>query len=265
MTPEQLAREQIDALLAAAGWAVQDYVAYNPAAARGIALREVPLKSGRCDYLLIVDRGPLGVIEAKRAGTLLVGVAEQSAHYAAQLPAFFKVSASELPFAYESTGTETFFRDTRDPASRSRYVFAFHQPETLAMWAAQPDTLRERLNHLPALITTRMRDCQIEAVTNLEASLATDHPRALVQMATGSGKTYTAISAIYRLLKYAKAKRVLFLVDRGNLGTGAMREFNDYIAPDDGRKFTELYNVQLMQNNRFDDVCKVTICTIQRM
>ena len=84
-------------------------------------------------------------------------------------------------------------------------------------------------------------------------------------MATGSGKTYTAITTIYRLLKYAKAKRVLFLVDRGNLGTGAMREFNDYVAPDDGRKFTELYNVQLMQSNRFDGVCKVTVCTIQRM
>lgn len=264
-TPEQLARQQIDAMLVAAGWAVQDYAAYNPSASIGIALREVPLKSGRCDYLLIINRQPVGVIEAKRAGTLLVGVAEQSAHYAVQLPAFFKVTASELPFAYESTGTETYFRDARDPAPRSRPVFSFHQPATLAAWAAEADTLRARLQHLPPLATTRMRDCQIEAVKNLDTSLAQDRPRALIQMATGSGKTYTAITAIYRLLKHAKAKRVLFLVDRGNLGTGAMREFNDYIAPDDGRKFTELYNVQLMQNNRFDDVCKVTICTIQRM
>jgi type I restriction enzyme R subunit len=264
-TPEQLARQQIDAMLVAAGWAVQDYAAYHPAAARGIALREVPLKSGRCDYLLLHDRQPLGVIEAKRSGTLLAGVAEQSAHYAAQLPAFFKLSASELPFAYESTGTETFFRDARDPAPRSRPVFAFHQPDTLAGWATEPDTLRTRLRHLPALDTARMRACQIEAVTNLDASLADDRPRALIQMATGSGKTYTAITTIYRLLRYGKAKRVLFLVDRGNLGSGAMREFADYIAPDDGRKFTELYNVQLMQNNRFDGVCKVTICTIQRM
>ena len=264
-TPEQLARRQIDAMLVAAGWSVQDYAAYNPSAARGIALREVPLKSGRCDYLLIVDRQPLGVIEAKRTGTLLAGVAEQSAHYAAQLPAFFKVSASELPFTYESTGTETFYRDSCDPAPRSRPVFAFHQPDTLAAWAAEPDTLRTRLQHLPALDTTHLRDCQIEAVTNLDASLADDRPRALIQMATGSGKTTTAITTIYRLLKYGKARRVLFLVDRGNLGSGAMREFADYIAPDDGRKFTELYNVQLMQTNRWDPVCKVTICTIQRM
>ena len=207
-TPEQLARQQIDAMLVAAGWAVQDYAAYSPGAARGIALREVPLKSGRCDYLLICDRQPVGVIEAKRTGTLLVGVAEQSAHYAAQLPAFFKLSAAELQFAYESTGTETFFRDSRDPAPRSRPVLAFHQPDTLAAWAAEPDTLRARLQHLPVLVTTRMRDCQIEAVTNLDASLAKDRPRALIQMATGSGKTTTAITTIYRLLKYAKAKRV---------------------------------------------------------
>ncbi|HEY8708575.1 MAG TPA: hypothetical protein VIM34_11315 [Burkholderiaceae bacterium] len=95
-SPEQIARLQIDAMLTAAGWAVQDYAAYDPGAARGIALCEVPLRSGRCDYLLLHDRQPLGVIEAKRAGTLLVGVAEQSAHYAVHLPAFFKVSASEI-------------------------------------------------------------------------------------------------------------------------------------------------------------------------
>ena len=108
-TPEQLARQQIDELLVAAGWSVQDYSAYQPNAARGVAMREVPLASGRCDYLLLVDRQPLGVIEAKRSGTLLAGVAEQSAHYAASLPAFFKLQANELPFAFESTGTETFF------------------------------------------------------------------------------------------------------------------------------------------------------------
>ena len=175
-TPEQLARQQIDALLAAAGWSVQDYSAYQPNAARGVALREVPLASGRCDYLLLVDRQPLGVIEAKRSGTRLVGVAEQSAHYAVNLPAFFQLQANELPFAYESTGTETFFRDARDPAPRSRPVFAFHQPATLAAWAAEPDTLRARLQHLPALIETNMRACQVEAVTHLDASFAQDKP-----------------------------------------------------------------------------------------
>lgn len=264
-TPEQLARRQIDALLTAAGWIVQDYSAYQPSAARGIALREVPLASGRCDYLLLVDRQPLGVIEAKRSGTLLTGVAEQSAHYAVNLPAFFKLQASALPFAFESTGTETFFRDARDPAPRSRPVFAFHQPATLAAWAAEPDTLRARLQRLPTLIETNMRACQVEAVTNLDDSFAQDKPRALIQMATGAGKTYTAISFIYRLIKHAGAKRVLFLVDRSNLGKQTAQEFAQYTTPDDGRKFTELYNVQHMTGGALDGVCRVTVCTIQRL
>ena len=265
ITPEQLARQQIDTLLIAAGWSVQDYTAYQPNAARGVALREVPLASGRCDYLLLVDRQPLGVIEAKRSGTLLVGVAEQSAHYAASLPAFFKVMANELPFAYESTGTETFFRDARDPAPRSRPVFAFHQPATLAALAAEPDTLRARLQRLPPLIETNLRACQVEAVKNLDASFAQDKPRALIQMATGAGKTTTAISFIYRLIKHAGAKRVLFLVDRSNLGKQTAQEFAQYTTPDDGRKFTELYNVQHMTGGSLDGVARVTVCTIQRL
>ncbi|MBI2292078.1 MAG: restriction endonuclease subunit R, partial [Betaproteobacteria bacterium] len=150
MTPEQQARQQIDAQLVACGWVIQDYTQFNPAAAHGIALREVPLKSGQCDYLLLVDRKPVGVIEAKKEGTLLSGVAEQTAHYAVNLPAFFKVTRDELPFLYESTGVETFFRSTLDPEPRSRHVFAFHKPESLMEWASQADTLRARLAQMPA-------------------------------------------------------------------------------------------------------------------
>ncbi|MDD3179246.1 MAG: hypothetical protein PHQ04_02725 [Opitutaceae bacterium] len=118
MTPEAQARQQIDAMLVAAGWTVQDYKALNLAAARGIALREVPLKTGPCDYLLLVDRVPVGVIEAKKAGTTLSGVVEQSGSYAENLPDFLAnlIPGSKLlPFAYESTGIETFFRDEREP------------------------------------------------------------------------------------------------------------------------------------------------------
>jgi type I restriction enzyme R subunit len=84
-------------------------------------------------------------------------------------------------------------------------------------------------------------------------------------MATGSGKTYTAVSFVYRLIKHAGAKRVLFLVDRGNLGKQTLREFQQYVTPDDGRKFTELYNVQHLQGQTVDPVSKVTISTIQRL
>lgn len=269
ITPEQEARNQIDAQLVACGWSVQDYKQFNPSASRGVALREAPLKSGTCDYLLLVDRKAVGVIEAKKEGTLLSGVAEQSEHYAENLPAFIQsTTAGVLPFLYESTGVETFFRDTRDPEPRSRRLFSFHRPETLASFVAETKTLRARLADLPVdypLPVQNLRACQVEGITNLEASLAAADPRALIQMATGAGKTYTACSATYRLIKHAGARRVLFLVDRANLGRQAMSEFQQFVAPDTGRKFTEVYNVQHLTSSTLDPVARVTICTIQRL
>jgi len=266
LNPEQQARQQIDAQLAACGWVVQDYKQFNPSAGRGLALREVPLKSGTCDYLLLVDRKAVGVIEAKKAGTLLSGVAEQSGHYAANLPEHIQSDADgALPFLYESTGIETLFRDERDPEPRSRRVFAFHRPETLADWMAEADTLRGRLRTLPPLEPRNLRACQLEGIANLEKSFALAHPRALIQMATGAGKTYTACSFAYRLIKHAGARRILCLVDRANLGRQAMKEFQQFVAPDTGRKFTEVYNVQHLTSNQLDSVARVTICTIQRL
>lgn len=268
-TPEQKARNQIDSQLVACGWIVQDYKQFNPSAGRGIALRETPLKSGTCDYLLLVDRKAVGVIEAKKEGTLLSVVAEQSGHYAENLPEFINsVTPGMLPFLYESTGVETFFRDERDPEPRSRRLFSFHRPETLAALVAEPDTLRRRLAELPVkhpLTAQNLRSCQVEGIANLEESLAAAHPRALIQMATGAGKTYTACSFTYRLIKHAGAKRVLFLVDRANLGRQALGEFQQFVAPDTGRKFTEVYNVQHLTSSNLDSVARVTICTVQRL
>jgi type I restriction enzyme, R subunit len=271
MTPEETAREKIDSMLIASGWLIQDYKALNLGAGVGIAIREVPLTTGPCDYLLLVNRIPVGVIEAKRkeAGKNLSIVADQSARYGSSLPDFLaKLAPGKLPFLYESTGIETFFRDERDPAPRSRRVFSFHRPEILSAWMAERDTLRRRLAQMPTahpLASNGMRDCQIGATTDLEKSFADDQPRALVQMATGAGKTYTACAFTYRLVRHAKAKRVLFLVDRANLGRQAKGEFDQFVTPDTGRKFTELYNVQHLTSNKLDDVCRVTICTIQRL
>ena len=259
-------------MLVACRWVVQNFTALNLGIGQGIALREVPLKSGRCDYLLLVNRKPVGVIEAKRAGTTLSTVADQSGHYGANLPEFLAQllpSAVEtLPFLYESTGTETFFRDERDPHPRSRPVFSFHRPETLAELLTKPHTLRHRLAQLPfahPLATDGMRDCQVEAITHLEESFRDARSRALIQMATGAGKTFTACAFTYRLIKHAGAKRVLFLVDRANLGRQAKSEFDQFVLPNDGRKFTAVYNVQHLTSNKLDDVCRVTICTIQRL
>ncbi len=264
MEPEKRARKKIDAQLEAAGWKVQNYRELNLSAGLGIAVREFRVDSGFADYLLMLNRQVIGVVEAKKAGVTLSGVAEQSDKYLDAIPPNLP-QVSPLPFAYETTGYETYFRDRRDTHPRSRLVYSFHQPQELERLLTEESTLRRNLQHMPELNTEGLRNCQIEAIRNLELSFADARPRALIQMATGSGKTYTAVSFIYRLIKFAGAKRILFLVDRRNLGRQTLREFQQYVTPDDGRKFTDLYNVQLLSTNVIDKICKVTITTIQRL
>jgi len=263
--PEQQARERIDALLEAAGWIVQDNADFNRNAAEGVAVREFVTRSGPCDYLLFVGGKACGVIEAKKAGVTLSGVAEQAARYLSQLPGHVACWGETLRFDYESTGEETFFRDAADPAPRSRRVFAFHQPATLHAWLKEADTLRGRLRHMPPLDNSGLRDCQIDAVEGLERSLADDRPRALIQMATGAGKTFTACTFSWRLLKHAGAKRILFLVDRNNLGDQTLKEYQNYEPPGSGRKFTSTYIVQHLHGSHIDKDAKVVITTIQRL
>jgi type I restriction enzyme R subunit len=288
LTPEQEAREKIDHLLEAAGWRVQARERTNLSASKGVAVAEFPLDTGEADYMLFVDKRPIGVIEAKRVGETLSGVETQTARYSDGLPDRLQARAWDdpIPFLYQSTGVETFFTNQRDPVPRSRRVFAFHQPETLASWAgadhartgattavaeegpsylSRGKTLSARLKKMPDLNPKGLWKAQIEAIEGLERSLADGHPRSLVQMATGSGKTYMAVTSIYRLIKYAGARRVLFMVDRTNLGKQAHNEFKQYVSPDDGRKFTDLYNVQHLQSNALDKVSKVAITTVQRL
>lgn len=266
MKPEEEARKKIDAFLELAGWLVQDYKDLNLGAGAGVAVREFPLRgAGFADYLLFVERHAVGVLEAKPEGTTLSGVSEQTEKYLRSLPEHIPHVGDVLPFAYESTGVETFFRDLRDPDCRSRRVFAFHRPETLHQWVHEEKTLRGRLRDLPSLVKEGLRDCQREALENLELSFKLAKPRALVQMASGSGKTFMAVTEAYRLVKFAGAKRVLFLVDRNTLGKQTLQEFQQYRTPDDGRKFTELYNVQRLTSRNIDFVSRVCITTIQRL
>lgn len=265
MKPEEAARKKIDKLLEEAGWNIQNYRQLNLGASSGVAVREFPLKKGTADYLLFINRKAVGAIESKPEGTSLSGVEEQSEKYVSGIPESIPCARKPLPFAYESTGTETFFRDSRDPEPRSRRVFAFHQPEMLEKWLSQKDTLRARLKAMPPLIEEGLRDCQVEAIKKFEESCAEEKPRALIQMASGSGKTYAAVTFTYRLIKFVDAQRILFLVDRTYLGRQTSGEFRQYVTPDDGRKFTELYNVQHLTSNVLDPVSRVCISTIQRM
>lgn len=275
MKPEATARQRIDATLQEAGWILQDPKLVNLAAGRGVAVREFPLKSGHgaADYLLFVDGQPVGVVEAKKEGETLSSVEVQAEKYSVGLPTHLAPPVRPLPFLYQSTGVETRFTNSLDPKPRSRGVFAFHRPETLVDWLLAsllpgehlPSTLRGRMQHLPPLHEQGLWPAQHTAVRNLETSFANDRPRSLIQMATGSGKTFTAVTSVYRLVKHADAKRVLFLVDRANLGRQALREFQQYITPDDGRKFAELYNVQFLGSNHIDPAARVVITTIQRL
>ena len=280
MTPEARARQTIDALLTQAGWHVCNVADANIHAARGVAIREFPLNPGHgfADYLLYIDAKAAGVIEAKKEGATLTGVEVQSARYAQGLPASLPAWRRPLPFSFESTGIETHFTNGLDPQPRARAVFAFHRPETLAQWliylptpansasVQEPTpTFLARLQTLPPLIEAGLWPAQIVAIRNLENSLKANKPRALIQMATGSGKTFTSISFIYRLIKFAGARRVLFLVDRGNLGRQTKKEFDQYSSPYNNYKFGEEYIVQHLQSNQIDLTARVTICTIQRL
>ncbi|WP_164112010.1 MULTISPECIES: DEAD/DEAH box helicase family protein [Sphingobacterium] len=264
--PEQIARDRIDEMLRQAGWAVQSKDKINFNAAKGVAVREYTTSVGPADYVLFVNQKPVGIIEAKKEydGHRLTVAEEQSKGYAEAQLKFFK-SAEAIPFVYESTGTITRFTDYRDPSARSREVFHFHKPETLFEWVKKDKSLRGRLHDIPVLDKTGLRPAQIMAINNLEKSFKRAKPKALIQMATGAGKTFTAATFIYRLLKFAKAKRILFLVDTKNLGEQAEQEFMAFQPNDDNRKFTELYNVQRLSSSYITSDSQVCISTIQRM
>ena len=265
-TPEQAARDIIDGMLEQAGWKVQDKDEIDFGAGPGIAVREYQTDIGPADYVLFVNKIAVGVIEAKPEnwGQNITKVEAQSGGYAAAKLKWVN-NQEPLPFVYESTGVLTRFTDTRDPKPRSREIFSFPKPKTLQQWRDQPASLRTRLQRLPALDRVGLRKCQVNAIERLEKSFKGNRPRALIQMATGSGKTYAAITSIYRLLKHADAERILFLVDTRNLGKQAEQELMAYVPSDDNRKFTELYGVQRLNSSYVSTDSHVYISTIQRM
>ncbi|CAL9306386.1 hypothetical protein SUDANB135_04062 [Streptomyces sp. SudanB135_2055] len=273
---EAQVRAELDRVLEQAGWAVQDDSAKNLfAKERGVAVREVSTAVGRADYLLYVDQRLVGVIEAKREGADLEAAMQQASRYATGLTRSQQLSAwrASLPFRYVADGNTVRFHNALDLAPRTREVFAVHQPDTIARWIEEAEadltapTLRARMRRLPQtfLDPEDLRPAQVTAINGLERSLAKDDPRALVQMATGAGKTYTVVSESYRLLKHAGAKRILFLVDRNNLGSQAATEFENFDTPDDGRKFTELYVVQRLAGDTVLGSAHVVVSTVQRL
>lgn len=269
--PEQIARDNIDRQLSACGWITQSKSKINLNAGIGVAVREYQTDVGPADYVLFVDGKPVGIIEAKReeeAHKLSVHEDQAEDYATAKLK---YLNNEKSPFVYLSTGKVTSFTDFRDPKPRGREVFTFHRPETLRGWLKKTKSVRAALQDLDHLPAEGLRECQINAITNLEQSFKQNKPRALIQMATGSGKTFTAITAVYRLLKLkdhqhnSVVRRILFLVDTKNLGEQAEQEFMNYLPNDDNRTFTELYGVHRLKSKHIPDDNHVYISTIQRL
>lgn len=281
MTPdlkaEESARVLIDEQLIRAGWVVQDRKDTDLVSHVGVAVREVFMDkwAGRADYVLYLNRKMVGVIEAKPQGTTLMAVRWQSHRYATGLTDVQTKNAvlikGELPFVYEASGSETHFTNVYDPEPRARRIFNFQKPETLARIIRESEnhefaTWRGRVQNLPDTEGYDLRPASRRAVIAIEKSLKDDqHSRSLVQMATGAGKTRMAVTESYRLLKHGGFNRVLFLVDRNNLGDQTLREFRDFTTPDDGRKFTDLYNVDKLTSGGMVGSSAVVISTIQRV
>jgi type I restriction enzyme R subunit len=263
--PEDRSRAALDDQLAACGWVVQSRDGLNLSAATGVAVREFGTGAGPSDYGLFVDKQFCGVIEAKPAGTTLSGYSDQAARYITEAPEWLGADPKKRRFEYVASETEILFRDHGDPEPRSRRVFAFHRPDTLSRWLREPETLRGRLHHLPPLVTEGLRTCQVEAVEGLEKSFGRDDPRALIQMTMGAGKTFTACTMSYRLLAHAGVRRILFLVDRRNLGNQTATEYAGYRPPGTGRLFPELYGVQKLGAAGLDPNAAIVISTIQRV
>jgi len=275
---EKRARALIDAQLIDGGWVVQDKADTNLYATQGVAIREVVMAAGhgRADYLLYVDQKAVGVIEAKPVGMTLSGVEWQSALYATGLPPDVRLKAltieGRLPFVFEASGSETHFTNGYDPSPRARRIFSFQKPSTLARALRDAEnapgspTWRSKVRHLPELDTKELRPAQITAINGIEHALVQQRfDRSLVQMATGAGKTFTAVTEAYRLLKHGGFSRILFLVDRNNLADQTLAEFQNYRTPDDGRRFTEIYNVDKLTGAGMLGSTHVVISTIQRV
>jgi len=270
LKPEDKVRHNlINPLLEKAGWEIQNYKTANVNSVKGVAVEYFQMGKGvgEADYVLFLNGGAVGVIEAKKIGTTLRGKEPQTAKYSEGFPDEFEKVEEELPFLYESSGSEILFTNKWDAKPRSREVFSFHKPETFEKWVKEgrQGNLRYNLSLNKKYVNKNFWPVQVEAIKNIKESLAKGNPKSLIQMATGSGKTFTAVNVCEDLIRNGKAKRILFLVDRSNLGEQTEQEFENFDVPGDGRKFTDLHNLQLLKGNKISESTKVCISTIQRM
>lgn len=263
MTPEERARVKIDQMFEDAGWQVVDRDFYSPTITAA-AIREGLLKGNHeADYFLFINGKAIGVLEAKRKEVDVSSskVCEQTAMYVCGVPEYYQTWQRPLPFGYQSNGEETYFRDFRDKDGSLKLLNRIHTPKELTKMMGIEDPYAG----LPTLKKKGLRDCQFEAITELEKSFRAGQNKALMVLATGSGKTYTACLASYRFLAYTPMRRILFLVDRNNLGKQAEGEFGMFRLTETGDPFNTIFTVNRLKSAKIPSDSNVVISTIQRL
>ena len=263
MTPEEKARIKIDQWFADAGWEVINRDDYEPTCT-AVAIREGLLKDNlEADYFLFINGKAVGVLEAKREETDAFSskVCEQAALYAKSVPNIYQTYQKPLPFIFTSNGKELYFCDFREQDHYFKQIMTIPTPHELVKKLG----INDYFAGLPTLHKKGLRDCQYEAITELEKSFRSGQKRALMVLATGAGKTYTACLAAYRMLSYTPMRRVLFLVDRNNLGKQAEGEFGTFRLTENGEAFNTIFTVNRLRSSSIPSESNVIISTIQRL
>lgn len=263
MTPEEKARQKIDQWFTNAGWKVVDREDYEPTCS-AVAIREGLLKGNlEADYFLFLNGKAVGVLEAKKENIDASSnkVCEQAALYARSIPKIYQVYQKPLPFIFTSNGKELYFCDFRKQDSSFKQITTIPTPYELVKHLG----INNYFAGLPTLRKKGLRDCQYEAVTELEKSFRSGQNRALMVLATGAGKTYTACLAAYRMLSYTPMRRILFLVDRNNLGKQAEGEFGTFRLTENGDAFNTIFTVNRLHSASIPSDSNVIISTIQRL
>ena len=262
LLPEEKARKKIDLMLKKAGWSIVPREEYSPGISAA-AIEEGILKGNlEADYLLFLEGKAIGVLEAKKESVSLDDiVANQAENYTHKLLPMYQYWENPLPLIYLSNGKELLFKNAKIPGSTYQKLDAMHTPKEMVKLAG----INSFFAGLPTLDPKGLRDCQYEAITNLEASFRNSQRKALIVLATGAGKTFTACLAAYRFLAYTPARRVLFLVDRNNLGKQAEGAFGDFKLTENGEPFSTIYTTERLRSGKISDKTNLVICTIQRL
>ena len=265
MNPEEKARVIIDRMFEEAGWKVVDRDKYAPNIT-AVAIREGLMVGNReADYLLFLNGKAVGVLEAKRIETDINSdiVQEQARLYTRSCPKWCQAWFPNipLPLAYVANSRDLMFYDTRKSNSEFEYCKKIHTPKEVKKLLG----LEDDYVGLPTLSPKGLRACQYEAITQLEQSFRNGENRALMVLATGAGKTYTACLAAYRMLAFTPMKRILFLVDRNNLGKQAETEFGTFRLTENGDPFNTIFTVNRLKSSSVPTDSNVVISTIQRL